>query len=72
MGHHVTPMAGGITNREKDRLVFAARLGKRFFAPGIPIDRIMRVLKQVRGLLMRQPVCVLRLCLLNFYGRRGH
>ncbi|PYI47127.1 MAG: hypothetical protein DMF10_07525 [Verrucomicrobia bacterium] len=35
-------MARGVTDREKDRFVFSARLGERFLAPRIPIDRIMR------------------------------
>ena len=49
-------MAGGITNRKKNWLIFPTRLGKRFLAPRIPIDRIMRVLQKVRRLFARQPV----------------
>jgi len=44
----VAPVAGGITNREEDRFVFAMRFGESFFAPRIPVDRIVRVLKKVR------------------------
>ena len=57
--HHVAPVAGGITYREKDGFVFLARFGKRVLTPGVPIDRIMRVLKKVGRLLVREPVSVL-------------
>ncbi len=46
--HHVAPMAGRVTDREKDRFPFLARLGEGFLAPRIPIDRVMRVLEKVR------------------------
>jgi hypothetical protein len=59
VGHDVTPVAGGITNRKKDRFVFLAGFGKRFFTPRVPIDRIMRVLKKVGRLLVREPISVL-------------
>ena len=49
--HDMTPMAGRITDREKDRLVFLARFRERFFAPRKPIDRIAGVLEKVRRLL---------------------
>ena len=57
--HDVAPVAGRITDREKDRFVFLARFGERFFAPRIPIDRIVRVLEKIRRLLAGQPICVL-------------
>ena len=57
--HDMAPVTGGITDREKDRFVFATRFGESFFAPRIPIDRIMRVLKKVRRFFVRQPVRVL-------------
>ena len=47
MRHDVAPVAGRIADREKDRFVFAARLGERFLAPRIPVDRVMRVLQKV-------------------------
>ena len=55
----MAPVTGGITDREKDRFVFPARLRERFLAPRIPIDRIMRVLKKIWRLLVREPVRVL-------------
>jgi hypothetical protein len=57
----MAPVAGRITNRKEDRFVFASRLGKRFLTPRIPIDRVMRVLKKIRRLLVRQTVRVLGL-----------
>jgi hypothetical protein len=55
----VTPVAGGITDREKYRFIFATRFCESFFAPRIPIDRIIRVLEQVGRLFVREPVRVL-------------
>src|SRR5438270_2081818 len=48
MSHNVTPMAGGIANRQEDRLILPTRFLERFFAPWIPIHWIMRVLEKVR------------------------
>ena len=45
--HDVAPVTGGVTNREEDRFVFPAGFGERFFAPRIPINRIVRVLEKV-------------------------
>ena len=42
--HHVTPMAGRVTNGKKNRFVLLPRLGDGFLAPGIPIDWIVFVL----------------------------
>ena len=67
--HHVAPVTGRITDREKDRFVLATGFGECFFAPRIPIDRIMRVLKKIRRLLARESVRVRRVSRLNF---RGH
>ena len=47
MGHDMTPVTGGIADGQKDGLVFLLRLAQRRFAPGIPLDRIVRVLQQV-------------------------
>ncbi len=45
--HDVTPVAGGVSDREQDRLVLLARPGERFLAPGVPINRIVRVLLEI-------------------------
>ena len=45
--HHMTPVAGGITNRQEHRLVLRPGPGERWFSPGIPVHRIVRMLDQV-------------------------
>ena len=72
--HHVTPMTSRITDREKDRFIFAASFGECLLAPRIPIDWVARVLKKVRRLLLSEPICVRRICRLNFrsHGRWCH
>ena len=47
--HHVTPVARRIADREKDRLVFAARPFERLLAPRIPVHGILCVLAEVRA-----------------------
>ena len=47
VGHDMAPVAGGITDRQQDRLVFAARFFQRFRAPRVPVDRVVGVLQQV-------------------------
>jgi len=59
MRHDVTPVTSRIANRQKDRFVLAARLGEGFFAPGIPIDRIVRMLEKIGRFFLRQSICVL-------------
>ena len=43
----VTPVTGTVTYGQEDRLVLPSRPRERFLAPGIPIDRVMRVLQQI-------------------------
>ncbi len=59
--HDVAPVAGGVADGEEDRLVFLARLGERLLAPGIPVDRVVGVLEEVRALLGGE-VVLLRGC----------
>ena len=47
--HHVAPVAGRVADGEEDRLVLGAGLGERLVAPGVPVDRVVRVLEQVRA-----------------------
>ena len=47
--HHVAPVAGGVADREQDRLVLRAGARERLLAPRVPVDRIVRVLEQVRA-----------------------
>ncbi len=58
MGHHMAPMAGGIADRQQDRLACRACLGQRRLAPGAPSDGIVLVLKQVRTGFLSQEVGV--------------
>ena len=43
----MAPVAGGVTDAEKDRFVFGARFLERLGAPGKPVHGIVGVLKQV-------------------------
>ena len=47
--HHVAPVAGRIADRQEDRAVEELRPGQRVGSPGEPIDRVVRVLEQVRA-----------------------
>ncbi len=49
VGHDVAPMAGGVAHREQHRDVAAAGLGERLLPPGVPVDRVLPVLAQVRA-----------------------
>ncbi len=46
--HDVAPVTGRVADREEDRLAFRAGLRERFLAPGVPVDRVVLVLKKVR------------------------
>ena len=54
--HDVAPVAGRVADREEDRLVLGLRPRERLGAPGIPVDRVVGVLEQVRARLAGQPV----------------
>src|SRR6185437_3476202 len=47
MRHDVAPMAGGIADREQDRLVGRLGGGEHAGAPGLPMHRVVLVLQQV-------------------------
>jgi hypothetical protein len=51
--HHVTPMAGGIADRYEHRLVLLTRPRERGRSPRHPVDRVLGVLTQVGGGLLR-------------------
>src|SRR5690606_9916864 len=52
----MTPVAGGIADGQKDRLVLPLRLFKGLLAPGIPIHRIVGVLQEIWGFFTDQTV----------------
>ena len=60
--HHVAPVAGGIADREQDRLVGALGLRQRGRIPRPPVDRIVLVLQEIRRRFLRQAVLVSRCC----------
>ena len=56
VGHHVAPVARGVSDGQEDGLVLATGSLEGLLSPGVPIDRVVRMLKQVRALLIRQAV----------------
>jgi membrane protease YdiL (CAAX protease family) len=55
--HHVTPMACGITNAQKNRLVFTTRFFKRFAVPCKPVNRIVCMLQKIGRFFLRETIC---------------
>ena len=47
VGHDMAPVAGGIADREQDRLVGFLRLGQRGGPPGAPVDGVVLVLQEI-------------------------
>ncbi len=47
VGHHVTPVAGGVTDGEQDGLAGALGFGQGVGSPRPPVDRIIAVLEKV-------------------------
>jgi hypothetical protein len=56
--HDMAPVAGRIADAQKDRFVFRPCPGKGLVIPGEPVNRIVRVLEQIRGFFLREPVGV--------------
>src|SRR5687768_9824945 len=54
--HDVAPMAGRVTDTEKDGFVFGARLLEGFIAPGEPIDWIVLMLEEVGRFFAREAI----------------
>jgi len=54
----MAPVTRGIANTDQQELVFIPGFLESFLSPGIPIDRIMSVLKQVRAALMDELIGV--------------
>src|SRR6266436_3426943 len=69
-------MAGGVPNREEDRLVLLARALERFLSPGVPVDGIPRMHIQRRRALLTLAAGIgmpaaLRLALAQSSARQG-
>jgi hypothetical protein len=54
--HHVAPVAGGVADGQEDGTVLASRPREGLLSPGVPVDRVVGVLKQVWARLAREPV----------------
>ena len=54
--HDVAPVARRVAHGEEDRHVALARLREGLVAPGTPVDRVVRVLQQIRARLQGEPV----------------
>ena len=52
----MAPVAGGVADREQHRPVLGAGARERLLAPGVPVDRVLRVLEEVRAGLLREAV----------------
>ena len=59
MRHHVTPVAGGVADREQDRPVPVARQLQRLVAPGPSLDRVVGMLLQIGAGGVAQPVVLM-------------
>jgi hypothetical protein len=51
-------MTRRVTDAEQDRLILGVGFRQRFCAPRIPVDRVVRVLKQIRTGFVNQRVGV--------------
>ena len=56
VGHDVAPVAGGVAHRQQDGPVLGGRLREGLVAPGVPVDRVVGVLAQVRAGLVGESV----------------
>ena len=54
--HDVAPVAGRVADREEDRPILVARPFERLSPPGIPVDRVVGVLEEVRARLSGEAV----------------
>ena len=54
--HDVAPVAGRVTHREQHGAVLGPRPLERLVAPRVPVDRVVRVLAEVRARLVGQTV----------------
>ena len=57
--HHVAPVTGGVADAEQHGAPQSLGVREGLLAPRIPVDRVVRVLEQVRAGLQDQPVGVL-------------
>src|ERR1039457_3338310 len=53
VGHHVAPVTGGVADGEEDRLVLVLGPLQGLVTPGVPLDRVVRMLTEGGGGLVR-------------------
>ena len=54
----MTPVAGGITDGEKNGFIFLVCFFEGFVTPGIPVDGIIGVLEKVRAFFVNETVLI--------------
>src|SRR6516162_1607392 len=54
--HNVAPVAGGVANRKKNRLLLLPGLVESLGSPGIPIHRVVGMLEKIRTLLVNETI----------------
>ena len=47
MGHHMAPVTGTIAHAQENGFILRLGSSQGFFTPGIPINRIIRMLQQI-------------------------
>src|SRR5579875_3721204 len=62
--HHMAPVAGGVADAEQDGFIFGPCFFESFLAPGIPVNRIMSMLQQIRACLVNKAVSMFMFFLL--------
>ena len=71
--HHVAPVAGGVADRDEQRLLLIARASQRLLAPRVPVDGVVLVLEQVGGGLVGEAIRPSVGCLCHVpSSRNGH
>ena len=68
----MAPMAGCITDTDEQHFVFGFGFFKGFGAPGIPINRIVGMLKQIRAALIGKVVDKFSMLDLAILGIASH
>jgi hypothetical protein len=48
----MAPVAGGVADAEKDRLIFLPGLLKGLLSPRVPVNRVVGVLQEIRTALV--------------------
>src|SRR5437879_8377382 len=52
----MTPVTGAVADAEQDRFILLTRPCERLRVPGVPVDRVLRMLQQIRTGLVRQAI----------------